>query len=40
MFAIWVEVCTAGVYGRSWKLPRNIFVEAAMDRSNGSFHFH
>ena len=29
-----------GVYGRSWELPRNIFVEAAIDGSNGSFYFH
>ena len=43
-----LEVCDArgirwkyvGVYGSSWKLPRRIFVEAAIDGSNGSFHFH
>ena len=29
-----------GVYGSSWKLPRNRFVEAAINGSNGSFHFH
>ena len=27
-------------YESSWKLPRNIFVEAANDGSNGSLHFH
>ena len=26
-----------GVYGSSWKLPRKVFVEAAIDGSNGSF---
>ena len=40
-FVILVEVGgVCGVYGSSWKLPRNIFVEAAIDGSNGSFHFH
>ena len=29
-----------GIYGSSWKIPRNIFVEAAFGRRNGSFHFH
>ena len=29
-----------GVYGRTSKLPHNILVEAAIDRSNRSFHFH
>ena len=30
-----------GVYGSSWKLPRNIFAEAAIiDGTNGSFHVH
>ena len=29
-----------GVHGISWKLPRNIFVEAAIHGSNGRFHFH
>ena len=28
------------MYGSSWKLPRNIFVEAAIDGSNGSLYFH
>ena len=29
-----------GVYGSSWNLPRNVFVEAANNGSNGSFYFH
>ena len=29
-----------GVYGSSWKLSLNIFVKAAINKSNGSFHFH
>ena len=29
-----------GVHGSSWKLPRYIFVEAAIDGSNRSFQFH
>ena len=29
-----------GVYGSSRELPRKIFVDAAIDGSNGSFHFH
>ena len=29
-----------GVCGSSWKLPRNIFVEGAIDGSNGRFNFH
>ena len=29
-----------GVCGSSWKLPRNIFVQSAIDGSNGSFYFH
>ena len=29
-----------GVYRSSWKLPRNIFVEVAIDGRNGSFHLH
>ena len=29
-----------GVKESSWKLPHNIFVEAAIDGRNGSFHFH
>ena len=29
-----------GVSRNSWKLPRIIFVEAVVDGSNGSFHFH
>ena len=28
------------VYRSSWKLPRNTFMEAAVDGSNRSFHFH
>ena len=41
-FVILVEVGTeyVRVYGSSWKLPRNMFVEAAINGSNGSFHFH
>ena len=29
-----------GVYGNSWKLPPNMVVEAAIDGSNGNFHFN
>ena len=41
-FVMLVEVGRryVGVYGSSWKLLRNIFVEAAVDECNGSFHFH
>ena len=28
------------VYRSSWKLPPKIFMAAAIDGSNGSFHFH
>ena len=40
-FVIIVEVGSSiGVHGSSWKLPPNMVVEAAIDGSNGSFHFH
>ena len=42
-----LEVCDArgfrwkyvGVYGSSWNLPQSIFIEAATDGINGTFHF-
>ena len=50
MKVLWkqLEVCDTrgsrwrytGVYRSSWKLPRNIFVEAAIHGSNGIFHFY
>ena len=50
MKVLWkqMEVCNTrgnrwwyvGVYGSSWKLPHNVFVEAAIDGNNGSFRFH
>ena len=50
MEVLWkeLEVCDirgngwnyVGEYGSSWKLPRNIFMEAAIDGSNRTFHFH
>ena len=50
MEVLWkeLEVCDTrgsrwkyvGVYRSSWKLSRDMFVEAAIDRSKGGFHFH
>ena len=50
MEVLWkkLEVCDTrgsrckyvGVYRSLWKLPRNLFVEAAIDGSNGSFYSH
>ena len=49
MEVLWkkLEVCDTrgsrckyvGVYRSLWKLPRNLFVEAAIDGSNGRFQF-